>query len=97
MDKTDKVITAVSSFWMFKGPFINSRFFFQFGSDFRLWLTLKRLKTSDNEKSDAKKTFASIEGEKMKSEVILPSNEMRGKITEYCFYQTLSIKESCGN
>ena len=27
----------------------------------------------------------------MKCFVILPRNEMRGEITEYCFYQTLSL------
>ena len=32
-----------------------------------------------------------MEGEKMRSEVILQSNEMRGKITKLDFYQTLSL------
>ena len=38
-------------------------------------------------------TFALMEGEEIKCEVILPWHEMRGEITEYYFYKTLSIYE----
>ena len=33
--------------------------------------------------------FTHVEGEKMKCEVILPRNKLRGRTTEYCFYQAL--------
>ena len=36
-------------------------------------------------------TFAFMKGEKMKCEVILLQNEIRGEITKYYFYQTLSL------
>ena len=36
-------------------------------------------------------TLTLAKGEKMKCEVILPRNEMKGEIIEYCFYQTLPI------
>ena len=35
--------------------------------------------------------FTLAKAEKMKYEVIILRNEMRGGIAEYCFYQTLSI------
>ena len=37
------------------------------------------------------RTFTFMEGEKMKCKIILPWNEIRGEITEYYFYQTLSM------
>ena len=55
---------------------------------------MKRLKTSD-QASDVNKTFTLMEGEKIKCEVILPRNEMRDEITEYCVYQILSINVLC--
>ena len=36
-------------------------------------------------------TFTLVEGEKMICDVILPRNEVKGEITKYCIYQTLSI------
>ena len=40
------------------------------------------------------RTFELVEGEKMKCEVILPQNEIRGEINEHFLPQTIYVTDS---